>query len=93
MNKGTELNLFSDWEGIVNDVDRHNARIRIDAKIAQRRRNRMIGKSVNFAIGAAACMAFGAADLLADWLAVLATVALLCSSSVIAGRVWEASRK
>ncbi len=83
------LNLTDGWEEIVNDAERHNARVRFDRKVAVRRRNRMIGKSVNLALGAVLCVALTAADLLAGWLAVPAAIMLLCGASVMAGRIVE----
>lgn len=93
MNKEKELNLTGGWEEIVNDVERHNARVRFDAKVAKRRRNRMIGRSVDFALGTVVCIALGAANLLVDWLAVPGAVVCLCIAAVITGRVFEQSRR
>lgn len=87
--KDRELNLTGGWEEIVNNVDRHNARVQLDRQRAKRRRSRMIGRCVDLALGAVVCMALSAAQLLAGWLAVPAAVVLLCGASVMAGRVWE----
>ncbi len=86
------LNTTDGWEDLVNDVDRHNASVRIHAKIAERRRNRMIGKSINLALGAAAAAVFGATHIIAGWLAALLAILLLCGACVIAGRVFEQAK-
>ena len=47
MNHPTTLDLTGGWENIVNNVERHNARLRFDAYLYQRKLKKKISKVVN----------------------------------------------
>lgn len=93
MNQPTALDLTGGWEDIVNNVERHNARLRFEANLFRHKLKKKIGRVVNLALGAITSVALGATGLLAPWLAGTAAVILICSAFFFGGGVWEARRK
>ena len=78
------------WEDIVNNVERHNARVQFEIRRQQYRRNKRIGKILNHVLGAALVMGLDLAGLLASWVAVPGAVILVCIACFFGGRLWEA---
>ena len=82
--------LTGGWEDIVNNVERHNARVQFEIRRQQYRRNKRIGKILNHVLGAALVMGLDLAGLLASWVAVPGAVILVCIACFFGGRLWEA---
>ena len=93
MNQPTALDLTGGWESIVNNVERHNARLRFEAYLYQRKLKKKISKVVNIAIGAILSVALGLTGLMAPWLAGAAAVILVCVACFLAGRIREGYRR
>lgn len=93
MNQPTVLELAGGWEQIVNNVERHNARLRFDAYLYQRKLKKKISKVVNIALGAIVSVTLGLTGLMAPWLAGGAAVILVCVACFLAGRIWEGYRR
>lgn len=91
MNQTTALNLTGGWENIVNNVERHNARRRFEAKLYRLKMKKKIGKVVNLALGAILSVTLGFTGLLAPWVAGSSAVLLVCIACLLGGRIWEAS--
>lgn len=87
MENAATIRLPADWEGIVNNVERHNARCRFEAKLAKRKLHKQINKALLYAVGAALAMALEFAGLLAAPVAVAAALVLLCMTCFVAGRI------
>ena len=85
-NKAT-IRLPAEWEGIVNNVERRNARCRFEAKLAKRKLHKQINKALLYAIGAALAMVLEFTGLLAPWVAVAAALVLLCMTCFMVGRI------
>lgn len=93
MNQPKALDLTGGWEQIVNNVERHNARLRFDAYLYQRKLKKKISKVVNIAIGAIISVTLGLTGLIAPWLAGGAAVILVCAACFLAGRIREGYRR
>ena len=93
MNQPTALDLTGGWENIVNNVERHNARLRHEAKLYQHKLKKKISKVVNIAIGAILSVTLGLTGLMAPWLAGAAAVILVCIACFLAGRIREGYRR
>lgn len=93
MNQPTALDLTGGWESIVNNVDRHNARLRFDAYLYQRKLHKKISKVVNMALGAIVSVTLGLTGLMAPWLAGGTAVILVCAACFLAGRIREGYRR
>ena len=93
MNQPTTLDLTGGWEQIVNDVERHNARVRFEIRRQQYRLNKRINKILNYALGAAAVSALDFGGLLSPWVAIPGAVILVCIACFFGGRLWEECRK
>ena len=93
MNQPKALNLSDGWENIVNNVARHNARVRILAAVHKRKQEKRIAKAVNYALGAVLSVVLGATGLLSSWVAGSIAVLLVCISCFLYGRAWEAYGK
>lgn len=93
MNQPTTLDLTGGWESIVNNVERHNARLRFEALMYQRRLKRKIGRVINMALGAIVSVTLGLTGLMAPWLAGGAAVILVCAACFLAGRIREGYRR
>lgn len=87
MNQENTIRLPAEWEGIVNNVERHNARCRFEAKLAKRKLHKQINKALLYAMGAAVAMALESAGLLAATVAIPAALALVCMACFVAGRI------
>ena len=92
MNQPTTLDLTGGWESIVNNVDRHNARLRFEAYLYQRKLHKKISKIINFALGAIICVTLGLTGLLAPWLAGGTAILLVCAACFLGGRLCEGLR-
>ena len=92
MNQPTTLDLTGGWENIVNNVERHNARVRFEIRRQQYRRNKRISKILNHVLGAALVMGLDLAGLLSSWIAVPGAVILTCIACFFGGRLWEECR-
>lgn len=93
MNHPTTLDLTGGWENIVNNVERHNARLRFEANLYQHKLKKKISNVVNMALGAIVSVTFGLTGLMAPWLAGGAAVILVCIACFIAGRIYEATKR
>ena len=87
MDQQATIRLPAEWEGIVNNVERHNARCRFEAKLAKRKIHKQINKALFCAMGAALAMVLEFTGLLAPWVAVTAALVLLCMTCFMAGRI------
>ena len=93
MNQPTILDLTGGWEQIVNNVERHNARLRFEARLHHHKLKRKISRVINVAFGAILSVALGLTGLLAPWIAGAAAVLLVCIACFLAGRIYEVIRK
>lgn len=93
MSQPALLEIPNEWEKIVNNVERHNARARFEANLYQRKLKKKIGKVAELALGAILSVGLGAAGLLASWLAGAAAIVLICAACFHGGRIWEGFRK
>lgn len=89
MEQTNALTLTGGWEEIVNNVERHNARVRFEIRKQQYRRNKRISKILNHVLGAALVMGLDLAGLLSSWIAVPGAVILTCIAFFFGGRLWE----
>lgn len=87
MEQEATIRLPEEWEGIVNNVERHNARCRLDEKRARRKLQKQLNKALCYAMGAAGAIALECAGLLALWVAGLAALILVCMACFTAGRI------
>lgn len=95
MNQRTEqpLSLDGSWERIVNDTERHNARVHFEETRKRNRIRKRLGYIIDCALSAAAVIALDVAGLLAPVVAMPTAVIFICIACFIAGRVWEQRRK
>ena len=93
MNQPTTLDLTGGWEKIVNNTERHNARLRFEANLFRHKQKKKLGKMTELAIGAILSVALGFSGLLSPWIAGGVAVILVCAACFIAGRIWEGCRK
>ncbi len=89
MNQPTTLDLTGGWENIVNNVERHNARVRFEVNLYQHKLKRKIGRVVNTALGAILSVTLGLTGLLAPWLASVTAIICVCIACFLGGRIWE----
>ena len=87
MNQEATIRLPAEWEGIVNNVERHNARCRFEAMLARRKLHKQISKALFYAMGAALAIVLDFTGLLATWVAVSAALALVCMACFVAGKI------
>lgn len=87
MNQPTTLDLTGGWEGIVNNVERHNARCQFEGKMAEKAIRKRLNKALLYAVCAAVAVLLARKGLLALWVAVLAAQVLLCMACFVAGKV------
>lgn len=90
MYEAKKLDLSGGWEDIVNNVERHNARAKWEARRQFRRLNKLKQGIVNLSLGALLAVLLGFTGLMEPWVAGVVAVALVCVASAIAGRLWEA---
>lgn len=93
MDQTTALNLTGGWESIINNVDRHNARVRFEVNLFRHKQKKKIGKMMELSLGAVLSATLGFIGLLTPWFAGGAAVILACSACFLAGRIWEGYRK
>lgn len=93
MNKSVSLNLSGGWENIVNNVERHNARVRFEAKLLRVKMRKKINRMVEMALGAIISVALGVAGLLTPWVAGGSAIILVCVACFLAGRICEGYRR
>ena len=93
MNKPATLDLTGGWENIVNNVERHNARVRFEAKLFRRKMKQKINRMADLALGAIISVALGVAGLMDIWIAGAAAVVLVCLVCFLGGRVLESCRR
>ena len=89
MEQPKALDLTGEWEDIVNNADRHNARISFEKKLFRCRQRKKIGRMVELALGAILSVALGFAGLLTPWVAGGLAVILMFVACFLAGRIWE----
>ena len=92
MEQTTALSLTGGWEDIVNNAERHNARVRFEIRRQQYRRNKRISKILYQVLGAGLIMALDIAGLLSSWVAVPGAEILVCIACFFSGRLWEECR-
>ena len=88
MNEEATIRLPAEWEGIVNNVERHNARRQMEEKRARRKLQKQINKALFYAMGAALAITLECAGLLALWVAGLAAMILVCMACFTAGKIF-----
>jgi len=88
MNEEATIRLPAEWEGIVNNVERHNARRQMEEKRARQKLQKQINKALFYAMGAALAITLECAGLLALWVAVLAAIILVCMACFTAGKIF-----
>lgn len=93
MSQPTVVGIPNEWEKIVNNVERHNARVRFDANLYQRKLKKKVSKVAELGLGAILSVGLGAAGLLAPWLAGAMSIVLVCVACFHGGRLWEGFRK
>ena len=87
MNQEATIRLPAEWEGIVNNVERHNARCRFEEKLAKRKFHKQINKALMYAIGAAMAMVLECTGLFSIWVAIPAALLLVCMACFTAGQI------
>ena len=87
MENEATIRLPAEWEGIVNNVERHNARCRFEEKLARRKLHKQIKKALLYAMGAALAMALEFAGMFSFWVAVPAAIVLVCMACFNAGYI------
>lgn len=87
MEQGATIRLPAEWEGIVNNVERHNARCRFEKKLAKRKLHKQINKALFYATSAALAVVLEFTGLLAPWVAVAAAMVLVCMACFTAGKI------
>ena len=92
MEQTNSLTLTGGWEDIVNNVERHNARVRFEIRRQQYRRNKRISKILSHVLGAGLIMTLDLTGLLSSWVAVPGAVILVCIACFFGGRLWEECR-
>lgn len=88
MNQPKALDLTGGWEQIVNNVDRHNARMNFEAKLRRRKLQKKVGTITELALGAVLSVTLGLTGLLNPWISWNATAILVCSVCFLGGRLW-----
>lgn len=88
MNEEATIGIPAEWEGIVNNVERHNARRQMEEKRARRKLQKQINKALFYAMGAALAIALECAGLLVLWVAGLAAMVLVCMACFTAGKIF-----
>ena len=88
MKEEATIRLPAEWEGIVNNVERHNARRQMEEKRARRKLQKQINKALFYAMGAALAITLECAGLLVLWVAVLAAIILVCMACFTAGKIF-----
>ena len=91
--QNTPLSLDGSWERIVNDAERHNARVHFEETRKRNRIRKRLGYIIDCALSAAAVIALDIAGLLASVVAMPTAVIFICIACFLAGRVWEQRRK
>lgn len=92
MNKPIALNLTGEWEGIVNNVDRHNKRCRYEQAKKESKLHQIIDKALCFAMIAALVLILNVFELLTTWVAMAIMLPCLCAACFFGGRFWEKLR-
>ena len=87
MENAATIRLPAEWEGIVNNVERHNARCRFEEKLEKRKLHKQIKKALLYAMGAAMAMVLEFTGLLSFWVAVPAALAMVCLACFTAGHI------
>ena len=87
MNQEKTIRLPEEWEGIVNNVQRHNARCQFEKKLAKRKLHKQINKALLYAMGAALAIMLEFTGLLVPQVAVSAALALVCMACFTAGKI------
>ena len=93
MEQSTALNLTGGWESIVNNVERHNTRVRFEECLHRRKQKKKFGKIVNLTLGAILCGVLGIAGLLAPWIAGFAASLLICIACFFGGQFYAGYAK
>lgn len=93
MRNPTLLNLTDEWEEIVNNVERHNARCRFEQIRKQNKLHKMVNKALCYAMVAGLAVILSFTELLSTWVAVGVAIPCLCAACFIGGRVYEGIRK
>ena len=93
MNQPITLDLTGGWERIVNNVERHNAKVRFREKLYRRKLTKKISTIVEIVLVAALVIALDLCGLLTPWVAGLIATVLICIACFLGGRVYEGYRK
>ena len=89
MREAKVLDLTGGWEDIVNNVQRHNARCRWEAKKEGRKTNKLMQLAIRLSLGTLLVVGLAFCKVVAPWLGAVVAVVLLCSACMVAGRVAE----
>ena len=93
MNKQIPLNLTGEWEDIVNNVARHNARCRFEQIRKRNKLNKMLNQALCWAMTAALATILSFTGLLSVWVAACITIPCLGATCFIGGRIWDRCHK
>lgn len=93
MENTTALDLTGGWESIVNNVERHNARVRFEQGLRKRKQAKKLGRIVNLTLGAILCGVLGVTGLLAPWIAGFAAGVMVCIACFFGGQLYAACHK
>ena len=88
MEQAVKIEIPAEWEGIVNNVARHNARRQMEEKRARHKLQKQINMALFYAMGAALAITLECAGLLVLWVAVLAAIILVCMACFTAGKIF-----
>ena len=91
--KKVPLDLTDNWEEIVNNVERHNARNRWETVKERRRLRKLRHSAINLSLCAVLAVVLSWAKLLSPWVATATAVLLICIASAMVGRLWERRRQ
>lgn len=86
--KPKTLSLEGDWEDIVNNAERHNARVRFEEKLFEKQLKKDEKKLIALAFGAILSVGLCVAGFVAPWLGVSVAAILVCAACFKAGQTW-----
>ena len=87
--KPKTLSLDGDWEQIVNNVERHNARGRFEENLLRNKLKKDNNKLISLAFAAILCVVLGVVGFVASWLGGAAAVIFAFAACFRAGRICE----
>lgn len=85
----TILSLEGDWEQICNNVERHNARVRLEEKLFQKQLKRENERLITLSLGAILSIGLGLVGFVIPWLSAAAAALLTATACIQYGRIYE----